>query len=137
MLKKYNLCRQSTALAKFSNTVLHKKLKLVTAKVSDLKSKNAALQMELVILSKTHVETAAELAKDPREWRDDLGSKTRECDALNAKVDKLKKRLTTLRDMPKANEGKTQGLEMKVAWDATARAHLAKLENDQRSNVFT
>lgn len=52
----------------------------------------------------THAEAKAGLAKDLEEMRDDLGKKTKECDALKAMVGKVEKGLATLRDASKANK---------------------------------
>lgn len=46
----------------------------------------------------THTKAKLGLAKDLRERRDDLAMKTRDCDALRVKVDKLWKALAALHE---------------------------------------
>lgn len=62
--------------------------------------------------------------------------KTRERDALRVKVGKLEKGLATLRDALKAIEEKVQELELQVAWDVNAIAHLTTLVKEHRSNCL-
>lgn len=81
-------------------------------------------------MSKAHVKTEVGLSKDIYEMHDDLGKKTREFDALTAKIGKLKERLETLRDASKANEKKMKELESRVASDTKAIAHLGTLLMD-------
>lgn len=64
------------------------------------------------------------------ERRVDLGKKTKECDALSAKIGKLEEELATHRDAPKANEEKIGELEFRVSLNAKAFAHLMTLVKD-------
>lgn len=64
------------------------------------------MQKELETFLKTHADTDKVLAKDLKVTLEELSMKTREYDAIKAKVGKLKKGMATLCDAPNANEAK-------------------------------
>lgn len=109
---------------------------MVAANASYLESENAKLRKELETLSTTHAKAKAGLAKDLGETHDDFEEKTRECDALRAKVSQLQIELATLRDVSRGNDVKIQGLQSHVALDVMDIAHLATLVRCQSSNCL-
>lgn len=134
--KDCNLSWRRTALSKRSVIVLHEVLKALAAKISDIELENAELQKEYEISSKMHGKAEAKLAKILGETCNDLRRKTRECDALRVKDDKLDKCLATLRCALKANEVELQGLELQVALNAKTIACFSKFANYQRLNCL-
>lgn len=68
---------------------------------------NDTLQKELEISSKTHAKTETGLDRDFEETGSDLNKKTREVDALRAKIGKLDKYLAAFGDAPNVNEIKS------------------------------
>lgn len=75
-------------------------------------------------MSRTHAEVKIGFVKDLNETSEDLGKKTRECDALRAEVGELDTKLVTLRDSLKVNNEKIHGIQLHVALDARAIAHM-------------
>lgn len=65
-----------------------------------------------------------------------LGRRRENAALSKQKVGEFEKELKTLRDAPKANEWKIQGLESQVASDAKTIARLATLVKDRRSSCF-
>lgn len=104
------------------------------ANVSDLESKTQHCKKKFETLSKTHKLTKAGLAKNCGETSDELGKKTKEFDALRAKIDEPKKESATLRVASIANDKKIHELELQVASDDTNIAYLATLVKDNRLN---
>lgn len=82
-----------------------------TAKVSGFKAENAILRKECEISFKVHAKTKARLAKDFIKTRDDWWKKRSEFAASRAKVGKLEKELATVRDAPKTNVKKIEGIK--------------------------
>lgn len=76
------------------------------------------------------------LASDLNETCEDCVKKTKKCDGLIVKIRELENGLAALCDAPNVSEEKRERLNLQVAFDAKAIAHLATFVRDNCSNCL-